>query len=226
MNTRSWLTIATFAVSLTIVAIILIIVPFHDWTVSSGSSLVLLSAALVQFSVIRYRGRAGNDARTIVSMGPSGLLTSALVVISAFALLSGLASHDRICWVLNVLAIGVFIFGFSLMKASSDIAAGLAPTPDSMRPSRWVQLIQSMLPLVTQDDVRAQLERLSESVRYAASNPRGATVQENEFIDAALARLSTTIATNDPETTRNELRQVEARLSQREASLKLLRTRA
>lgn len=226
MSARSWFTIATFTVSLTILAIILILVPHQDWAIDSVTSLVLLSSAVVQLCLVRQpRLTRGDDAPAVASLGTSGLLTVALLAITSVALLLGLDGQERWCWIFNVLAVGVFIAVFSLMRATSAVVGKLASTAASSQPSRWIQNLQSMVPLVAEDDLRAQLERLSENVRYAASNPRGSSIPENEMIDAGLSRLSEAIASRDLDRSRAEVHQLETRLAQREAALKLLRTR-
>ncbi|WP_350016371.1 hypothetical protein ABNK63_00555 [Rhodanobacter sp. IGA1.0] len=227
MNARSWVTVATFAVSLTVVAIILIIAPGQHWSADSVTSLVLLYAGFVQLVLVRHSTvTRGDSGPAIASLGTSVLLTFALLTITGFALFVGLNGHNRMCWALNIFAVGVFILGFSLMKATSAIVGTSVASPASSQPSHWTQLLESMKPLVKKDDMRAQLARLSESVRYAASNPRGLVVPENETINVSLSRLASAIASDDREKTHAEAIHLETTLMQREAALKALRTHA
>ena len=226
MRSIGWINLAAIIISIMVLAIAAILVPDKSWNATSIFAILTFSLALgfvFYIPTMLVKRQSGNDAAQMASIGPLGIITGGVILLTSIAFVLAMQDLNKPAWVMEILAIGLFIVSGLMLRASTDVI-GNAQSLLS-RHARWQGTIQGLSFIATDNHSKTALEQLSEKLRYAANDIPSGTQQDNQ-IEIELQALSSQLNANAGENAISQISKINVLISQREVILRSARSRA
>jgi hypothetical protein len=233
MNVRSLFAIAAVIAIGAVAGIAYFLVPEKVWNYATLCSMALLCLA-AGFSIFAPfsmpAGEKGGDAATMASLGPMGVVVSALLAWSAATVVVAIEGHEKIAWAMMVANVASFAIANLILRGTAGIVdRAAAATPSGLSAQAlWRGQISTLASAATNQDAKLALRLLNEKVQYAASESAGAAAEVNQQIAAGIASMHSCVIAGDrpSEELITHISRTSHLLDQREAILRASRSKA
>lgn len=229
MRSMGFFNLAAFVASLMVLAIAAVLVPDKSWSDAAITSVVsfALAAGLVFYvpSVVAKR-QGGNDAVQMASLGPLGILSGGMLLLTAGAFVFAIYGMDSLAWAMNIFALGSFIISVLMLRAAGDVIDNVAAHYSA--PSKhigWQGETQGLSSIASDTKSKAALEKLAEKFRYAASDVPGGTPQDS-LIAGAVNDIRDQLSTDSGSDIQSLISKIEMLIAQRDVFLRSARSKA
>jgi len=221
----AWIRSAALAAVFTVLAVALALIPAGYWfpEVKTSLGLLALSVGFLLYAPSFSAARGG--AIGLLVLGPTAALNSVMVLAASVALYTALHGYSGVSWALNAVVVGGFVVGWSLLRASANVASSVIQT--TTLPSEhniWISQVHGLVQVSTDASIKRQLATLAEQLRYVARDVPGVQLQENVRVASLLGDLSHAVRPDYNGTFTELMNALQAAIAQRELALKNLRT--
>lgn len=229
MNKKMWLSLAGACAGLTSLGILAFAAPHDFWNGDGAVAAAIWFFSLASPALLPLpKPRVSlSDAPSIWLVGPLGKLWIWLLVLAGTAIRFSFIGWHTASWISCTLWLGSYLTGYFFLRASTMIVAEAArqTRPAGADPrARWVSMLSSLRAQAENGEVQQSLERLTETVRFAANELPQGDAEETSKIDELIGQLAPNLAR--PEELKQLVRSAEGLFVQREQSLKAARSRA
>lgn len=213
-------------ISIMILVIAAIVVPNSSWNLTSIFALISLSLSAgyifyIPSSLINKN--SGNDAVKMFSIGPSAVIALWLTGVTAVAFLTSLFDLTKVTWVLEVIAIGSYLFSLVVMKTAGVIVSNAQTKPSNHL--GWQAEIQGLSFIAEDAQTKSALGQLAEKLRYSASDVSVGTGHD-KLIESEMESLSSQINSSPVENFSDHIRKISNLISKREVEMRNARSKA
>lgn len=223
-----WFNLTALVASVMVLIMATILVPEKSWSNAAITSIVIfaLSIGFVFYvpSVVKPQG--AGDAAPMASLGPLGIITGWMLLVTAGAFVLALLGMDKLAWAMVVLSIGSFMLSGLLLRAASDVVGNVAKQYSS--PSKhiyWQREIQGLSSATPDGQLKNSLANLAEKLRYTASDVLGGSPQDGQ-IDGEIKAIVNLLAAKNSANVQNKITQIEVLMSQRDIFLRSARDKS
>lgn len=229
MRSMNWLKLACLAAIVTVCAVAAVLIPVAAWTAASIVAVVLLAllAGGIFFFPAGTPRTNGSDAASLGSMGLISGLLGILIPWAASAVLVALSGHTTLAWSMNVLTLGGFVIGFSVLKAALAVIdkAGANSAGPGKR-TTWISRLESLDTSRSDDILKSQIHSLVERLRYGASDIPGKAADESPGIDQGIESLALALHEDRTADAVGRVGALQVLIANRDAGLKAARSKA
>ncbi len=188
MRSMNLFNLAALVASVMVLAIAAVLIPDKLWSDATITSVVMFAFAVVFVfyapSVIS-KSQTTNDAAQIAAIGPLGILSGGMLLLTAGAFVFAILGRERMAWAMNIFSCGSFVISLLMLRAASNVIGTVVA--HDVAPSKhiiWQSEIQSIGSRVVDAKSKHAMEMLAEKFRYAASDVPGGTPQDSLISDA------------------------------------------
>lgn len=229
MKSVGMLNLAALVAAATIMALAAILFPEHLKSNASISALVIFALSVgFMFYVpsVLVRDRAGSNAASMASIGMAGVISSLLLIATAIGFCLALTGYERLAMAADVLAVGGLIVGGLIVRSALLVVDNVSNSSSAVsKHSAWQQELKILSGVVRDDALKKDLERVSEKLRYSASDVVGGSPQDAD-IDGLLSASKEAVFSDDSSGLKGLMLKVEVLLAQREVYLRSARSKA
>jgi hypothetical protein len=221
---------AAIAAALVIIALALAIIPLRSWDAATFvGTLLLASAAAIPFAAPRFiTGWGNSETGTLAAVGPSGVISSGYFLLALITFVLALVGADRIyIWILAIMSMGWLIIGSSVTKGSLQFLDRTFPNKPANTANRATIIAAlSGLKSVCPGQFTNDIDRLSETLRYAASDlPNSVSPETESVLSLVKDELTLSCRTNNPDDFRRAVIAIEEMIAKRDEGLKAARSK-
>lgn len=229
MKSVGMLNLAALVAATTIMALAAILFPEHLTSNVSISALVFFALSVgFMFYVpsALVRDRAGSNAASMASIGMAGAISSLLLIATAIGFGLALTGYERLAMATDALAAGGLIVGGLIVRSALLVVDNSSNSTSTVsKHSAWQQELKILSGVVKDDILKKDMERMSEKLRYSASDVAGGSPQDAD-IDGLLSASKQALFSDDSTEIKGLMLKVEALLAQREVYLRSARSKA
>lgn len=229
MKSVGMLNLAALVAAVTVVAFAAVLFPENLTSDVSIAALIVFALSVgFMFYVpsILVRNGSGSNAASMASIGMSGAISLMLLIATAIGFFLALAGYERLAIATDILAIGGFIVGVLVVRSALVVVDSVSGSSSRVsKHSVWQQEIQALSSVVGDDLIKNNFEKLSEKLRYSASDVAGGAPQDSE-IDGLISASKEALLGENSSELKNLLIKIELLLAQREVFLRSARSRA
>lgn len=229
MRSMGMFNLAALVASAMVLAIAAVLMPDKSWSNAAITSVVIFALsvgfAFYAPSVVAKK-QCGIDAARMASLGPLGVVTGLMLLLTAGAFVFAILGMDKLAWAMDIFAIGSFIISALMLRAASDVIDSVAAQYSA--PSKhigWQGEIQGLCSIASDTKSKAALEQLAEKFRYAASDVPGGTPQDSS-IDSEVSAISEQLSADSAANVQGRISKIETLIAQRDVFLRLARNKA
>jgi hypothetical protein len=222
--------IAALILSLMIGAVAYVLVPNQSWTIEAVIALIFFALAV---GVIFYspslfkKNDSKNDADTMASIGPIGLITGWTLLLTSVAFLLALLGMSKLALAFDIFAVGTFLSSVVMLRATLPIINDISAR-NSVQSNHilWQSEIKGLKAISLDDKTKSFLEQLAEKFRYAASDVPGETTPSDGLINDAIKDLGDILLKENSADVTNIIKKIDALVIQRDIYLNSLRNKS
>lgn len=222
---------AAVAISLTTVALALVVIPKDTWDAAIVVSLLLvaLSAALPLAAPKIVTGHGRSEVGSLASIGFSGITFMIFLLLAVCAFLLAIYNKDRtLAWGAIVISVGWLLVGVLISRGSVgylDSAFNYAK-PNGISRTDLIQEL-AIIKASSPASFVSRIETLYEKLQYAGSDLADAVASENmKLLSILKEEITSSCLNNDEIAFEKACSNFNQELSKREISLNLQRTKS
>lgn len=221
---------AAAAVAVVIILLAVVIVPHGSWdTAAIIGTLLLASAAAIPFAAPSLiTGWGKSETGSLATIGPSAFILTGYFLLSAVTFVLAITGADRTgVWIAAIIAAGWLVVGILMTKGSVRYLDRNFPDNPGVVANRATIIAElSGLKSNCPEQFVGDLDRLSEKIRYAASDLPHTIPTENDAILALVRNdLSSSCRDNNIEDFRKALMTIQEIISNRDVRLGAARSK-
>lgn len=148
MRSMNLFNLAALVASVMVLAIAAVLIPDKLWSDATITSVVMFAFAVVFVfyapSVIS-KSQTTNDAAQIAAIGPLGILSGGMLLLTAGAFVFAILGRERMAWAMNIFSCGSFVISLLMLRAASNVVGTVVA--HDVAPSKhiiWQSEIQSI----------------------------------------------------------------------------------
>lgn len=229
MKSVGMLNLAALVAAATIMALAAVLFPDYLTSNVSIATLVIFALSVgFMFYVpsILVRDGAGSNAASMASLGMAGTISTLLLITTAIGFFLALAGYERVAIAADIFAVGGLIVGGLVLRSALVVVGGISASSSTVsKHSLWQQEMKMLSGVVRDDLLKKDLERVSEKLRYSASDVIGGAPQDAD-IDGLLGESKEALFNDRASEVKGLLLKVETLLAQREVFLRSARSKA
>ena len=229
MRSIGMFNLVALVASTMVLAIAVVLVPDKIWNTAAIAS-VLVFALAVGFVFyapsVLVKKQSGSDAAQMASLGPLGVITGWMLLLTAAAFGFALFGFDKLAWTFDIFAIGSFVISGLLLRSALDVVNNVAA--NYAMPSKhihWQSEIQGLRNIASDNNTKTSLEQLAEKLRYAASDVPGGSPQDDQ-IDSFVQSINDQLVTDRASDVQSQILKIDMLIAQRDVFLRSARSKA
>lgn len=229
MNSLGRFNVSALIAVAMVAGIILVLVPETSLTtvvLTTGAAFALAAGFVFFIPSFIKKIRTGSNANQVATIGPVFLISLWLLLITGTSFILSVYEFPKLAWAALIFATGTFIICWQVLNASAnsidEVASSSSNTSNHVV---WQGQLTSLSSISSNKDSRATLQRLSEKIRYSASDVYGGAPQDSQISDA-VADISNAIASQNDIDISGIASNIEILVAQREVFLRSARGKA